>query len=252
MEEILRVEHLTKNYVKKNGAVFSAVEDVSFFQEQGEILGVIGKSGSGKSTIANMITHLIPISEGRVFFQGEEITHYNSRQLKTLYQSIQMVFQNPTESFDPRRTLGDGIGESLKNAGLKRCDVKEEVMRLLMRCGLTREFYIKYPYEVSGGECQRAAIARAIAIHPKLLICDEATSALDVTIQHDIVELLRSLNQSMDLSILFISHDLPLVSSFCHRIMVIDHGRIVEEGLVNEVIHQPSSKYTKQLIESVF
>lgn len=169
------------------------------------------------------------------------------------YQKMQMVFQTPADSFDPRRTLGDGIGESLRNAGMSAKDARREVERLLEKCGLPAEFANRYPHQVSGGQCQRAAIARAIAIKPRLLICDEATSALDVTIQAEILELLNQLRgqQGAGLSILFICHDIALVQKFCDRVLVMYHGRIVEQGNPDAVIQNPQNDYTKRLIDSV-
>jgi peptide/nickel transport system ATP-binding protein len=162
-----------------------------------------------------------------------------------------MVFQTPTESFDPRHTLGDGVGESLRNSGMARSEVKAEVARLLKLCGLPAEFAQRYPHQVSGVQCQRAAIARAIAIKPKLLICDEATSALDVTIQTEILALLSDLRRELNLSILFICHDIALVQQFCDWVLVMYKGSIVEEGVPDEVIRNPQNDYTKRLIESI-
>ena len=166
---------------------------------------------------------------------------------------MQMVFQTPTESFDPRCTLGDGIGESPRNSGLSRAETKKEVARLLTQCGLTPDFADRYPHQVSGGQCQRAAIARALAIKPKLLICDEATSALDVTIQQEILSLLNELRRAngSELSILFICHDIALVQQFCDRVVVMYNGRLVEQGTPNEVIRHPQDEYTKRLIDSI-
>ena len=164
-----------------------------------------------------------------------------------------MVFQMPMESFDPRCTLGDGIGESLRNMGISRTETRRKVEELLERCGLEKEYADRYPHQVSGGQCQRAAIARALAIAPRLLICDEITSALDVTVQKEILELLNTLRtrQGRGLSILFISHDISLVQQFCDRVLVMYRGEIVEEGTPDEVIRNPQNDYTKRLIDSV-
>ena len=164
---------------------------------------------------------------------------------------MQLVFQLPKESFDSGKTLGSGIGESLRNSGLKRKEVREKVAELLSTCGLTPDFAERYPGEVSGGECQRAAIARALAVEPSLLICDEATSALDVTVQKQILELLLRLKKEKNLSFLFISHDLALVQAFCDRVLVMYQGEIVEEGKAEDVISRPKEAYTRQLIDSV-
>lgn len=157
----------------------------------------------------------------------------------------------PGESFDPRRTLGDGIGESLRNMGIDRKNTRKKVEELLITCGLTPEFADRYPHEVSGGQCQRAAIARALAVEPKLLICDEATSALDVTVQKQVLELLLELKQKQNLSFIFICHDLALVQAFCDQVLVMYQGEIVEEGTPDEIIESPKTEYTKILVDSV-
>ena len=171
--------------------------------------------------------------------------------LREIYQEIQMVFQMPMESFDPRCTLGDGIGESLRNMGLSRSETGSRVEKLLERCGLDREFADRYPHQVSGGQCQRAAIARALAVNPEILICDEATSALDVTVQKQILELLIELKQKEQLSFLLICHDLALVQAFCDKVLVLYHGKTVEYGTPDEIINHPKEDYTKRLIDSV-
>ena len=236
---ILKAEHLKKVFVSGKKSM-TAVDDVSFELNRGECLGIVGESGSGKSTIAKMITHLESVTEGQVFLKGKDITHVKGKALREIYQDIQMVFQMPMESFDPRCTLGDGIGESLRNMG-----------KLLERCGLDREFADRYPHQVSGGQCQRAAIARALAVNPEILICDEATSALDVTVQKQILELLIELKQKELLSFLLICHDLALVQAFCDKVLVLYHGKAVEYGTPDEIINHPKMDYTKNLIDSV-
>ena len=248
---ILRVDNLTKVFTRKGQPDFTAVDHISFAVEPGQCLGIIGESGSGKSTVANLITRLIDPTEGQIVLDGEDITRLKGRQLQTAYRKMQMVFQTPTESFDPRHTLGDGVGESLRNFGHSQSAVREQVAQLLQQCGLPPEFAKRYPHQVSGGQCQRAAIARAIAIKPRLLICDEATSALDVTIQTEILALLSDLRRELNLSILFICHDIALVQQFCDWVLVMYKGRIVEEGVPDEVIRNPQNDYTKRLIESI-
>lgn len=198
-----------------------AVNDVSFELHRGECLGIVGESGSGKSTIAKMITHLEPVTEGQIFLKGKDITHTKGKALREIYQDIQMVFQMPMESFDPRCTLGAGIGESLRNMGINRTETRKRVENLLERCGLSPEYADRYPHQVSGGQCQRAAIARALAVNPEILICDEATSAFDVTVQKQILELLIELKQKENLSVLLICHDPAIVQSFCDRVLVL-------------------------------
>ena len=253
MEPILRVENLTKTFSRSGQSDLTAVNGISFDLWPGECLGIIGESGSGKTTAVNLITRLLDVTDGKILLAGEDITWRTGKALRTVYQKIQMVFQTPTDSFDPRRTLGDGIGESLRNSGMTRRETNLEVAHLLERCGLPAGFAGRYPHEVSGGQCQRAAIARALAVKPKVLICDEATSALDVTVQKEILELLNELRceQGTVLSILFICHDISLVQQFCDRVLVMYHGDIVEQGSPDEVICHPQDEYTKRLIDSV-
>ena len=253
MEPVLRVNRLTKVFTCKGQPDFIAVNHISFDLMPGECLGIIGESGSGKTTVVNLITRLLDVTEGSILLDGEEITNISGKALRKIYAKMQMVFQSPTESFDPRRRLGDSIGESLRNSGWSRTDTEAEVGRLLKECGLPAEYADRYPHQVSGGECQRAAIARALAVRPKLLICDEVTSALDVTIQKEILELLNGLRweKGLDLSILFICHDIALVQQFSDRVLVMYQGDIVEEGKPDAVIRNPQNEYTKRLINSI-
>lgn len=249
-EIILKAEHLKKVFVSGKKSM-TAVDDVSFELNRGECLGIVGESGSGKSTIAKMLTHLEPVTDGQIFLKGKDITRLRGKSLRKTYQDIQMVFQMPMESFDPRRTLGDGIGESLRNMGISRVETRKRVENLLEKCGLDKEYADRYPHQVSGGQCQRAAIARALAVGPEILICDEATSALDVTVQKQILELLKELKEKEELSFLFICHDLALVQEFCDRVVVLYQGKVVECGTPDEIINHPKMDYTKKLIESV-
>ena len=250
-EILLKAEKLKKVFTAGKKS-FAAVDEVSFELKRGQCLGIVGESGSGKSTVARLITGLLPCTEGKVmFYPCIDISQAGIRQLKQAYRHMQMVFQMPAESFDPRRTLGDGIGESLRNMGIKGTELKTKVDNLLELCGLTPEFASRYPHQVSGGQCQRAAIARALAPDPELLICDEATSALDVTVQKQIMELLIKLRQKNGLSVIFICHDLALVQMFCDRVIVMKQGKIVETGTPEEIIWSPREEYTRNLIESV-
>ncbi|SFH66793.1 peptide/nickel transport system ATP-binding protein [Pseudobutyrivibrio sp. OR37] len=253
MKKVLEVNNLTKTFKGKNKQEFTAVSNIDFCLYEGECLGIIGESGSGKSTTVNMITRLIEPTDGTITIDGEDITHIKGKALRSLYKKLQMVFQSPIESFDPRCTLGDGIAESLKNNGFSKKEAAAAVEKVLEKCGLDGSFAGRFPHEVSGGQCQRAAIARALAIDPTILICDEATSALDVTIQKEIIDLLRSLRESQGkkLSILFICHDLAVVQDFCDRVLVMHDGEIVEQGKPDDIIKNPQNDYTKRLIESV-
>ena len=251
MEAILKVSDLTKMFENRNKIEFYAVDHVSFQVMPGQTVGIVGESGSGKSTLAKLLCCLEEPTEGQIRLCGQEIGKRKGKKQREMYRKLQMVFQDPVSSFDPRRTLGDGIGESLRNHGMSREEAQKRVELLLEQCGLPEEFAGRYPHEVSGGQCQRAAIARALAIEPQLLICDEATSALDVTVQKQIMELLDRMRKEKNLTILFICHNLALVQSFCDQILVMKQGKIVEEGKPEEVIRHPQHAYTKQLVESV-
>lgn len=249
-ETILKAEHLKKVFTSGK-KTFTAVDDVNFELKKGQCLGIVGESGSGKSTIARMITGLEPMTEGTVTLLGKDITDLKVKEMRKVYMDIQMVFQMPVESFDPRRTLGDGIMESLRNMGMSVREAKKRAGELLIRCGLTPEFAARYPHEVSGGQCQRAAIARALAVSPSVLICDEATSSLDVTVQKQVLNLLLELKEKEGLSLLMISHDLALVQAFCDEVLVLYQGKAVELGTPDEIINHPSSEYTRILMDSV-
>lgn len=249
MHTILDVKDLTKNFYK-NKQLFTAVNHISFQLRQGECLGLVGESGCGKSTTGKMLTHLLKPDSGEILLEGTEIQHLKGKALKKLYTEIQMVFQIPQDSFDPRRTLGDSIMESMRNHNVSRKEAQNRLGQLLQQVELPTEIADRYPNQVSGGQCQRAAIARALAVNPKILICDEATSALDVTVQAQIIELLKRLQQEMDLSILLISHDLALVQHLCDRVIVMYQGNIVEQGTPDRVINAPENDYTKMLIEA--
>lgn len=253
MESILKVDNLSKVFLRGGQQPVTAVKNVSFELMPGECLGVLGESGSGKTTMVSMITRLLDVTVGQIILDGQNITNLRGKELRSVYRKMQMVFQTPADSFDPRKTLGDGIGESLRNVGMSRRETRAEVERLLEQCELSKKFADRYPHQVSGGQCQRAAIARALAIQPKLLICDEATSALDVTVQKEIIDLLNQLRlaQGKHLSILFICHDLSLVQQFCDRVLVMYQGKIVEQGKTEEVLHFPKHEYTRMLLDSV-
>ena len=224
---------------------------VSFSVREGSCEGIVGESGCGKSTTARMITHLTKPDAGSVLLYGQEMVGAGRKQRRELYKNVQMVFQTPQDSFDPRCSLGDGIMEGMINYGMKRKDAKEKMKELLSMVELEETYAARFPHEVSGGQCQRAAIARALAVEPGLLICDEATSALDVTVQSQIIGLLQKLKKEMGLSILLICHDLALVQNFCDYVLVMYQGMIVEEGTPDEVIMHPKEEYTKLLIDSV-
>lgn len=251
MSVILEVRNLRKTYTKGKTRI-PAVDKISFEIRKGECLALVGESGSGKSTVAKMITGLETADEGEIRLNSNDILALKGKAQRAVYRDIQMVFQMPVDSFNPRIKLGDGIMESMINQGISRTKARDKAIEYLKICGLEAVFADRYPHQVSGGECQRASIARAIAIKPQLLICDEATSALDVTVQAQIVELLTQFKKELGMSQLMICHDLALVQEVCDRVLVMHNGRVVEQGTPDEIIMNPQEDYTKKLIESVF
>ena len=250
-EIVMQAKHIVKQFPASHGRTLTACNDVNLTMYKGRTLGIVGESGCGKSTFVRMVTSLDQPTSGEILYHGKNITGLSRKETWENRQNIQMVFQNPAGSFDPRRTLGDGIGESLRNRGMKKEDVAKRLKELLEQCGLDEEFAGRYPHEVSGGQCQRAAIARALAVEPKVLICDEATSALDVTIQQQIMELLTELKETQGLSFVFICHNLALVQMFCDKVLVLYDGKVVERGLPDDIINNPKEEYTKKLVEAV-
>ena len=226
---ILEVQHVKKVFGSK-----LVLDDVSFTLDAGECFGIVGLSGGGKSTLAKIIARLIPSDGGKIFLCGEDITHATGNDF---YRNMQMIFQTPEDSFNPRRTLGASIAEPIKNF-LGKDNLSGRVAELLEEVGLPAAYAERYPREVSGGECQRAAIARAISINPKLLICDEATSALDVTIQAQIVALIKKLCVERNIACLFITHDLALLTRLADRVLVLEeaHLKTLDESKFKEAL----------------
>ena len=247
---ILQCNNLRKTYKKKNH-LHVACDDINLYIKQGECLWVVGESGSGKSTLANIIMKLEKADSGTVILNDKDITNVKRNELKEVYKEIQMVFQDAIGSFNPRLTIEESIMEYVCNlCSTTEEEKKHKVDNLLQMVGLPKEYKDRYPHELSGGQCQRAAIARALSAHPKILVCDEATSALDVSVQ--VVELLKEMQEKMNISYLFITHDLALVSSFCDRVAVMKNGKVVEVGEAKEVINNPQHEYTKLLIQSAY
>lgn len=239
---MLSIKALAKTYKHKQ-----VLSDINFSLAKGEILGIVGESGSGKSTLARILAHLESSDSGEIYFNGANVTHLPRADLRKFYQQVQMIFQSPANAFDPRQKLGKAIAEILRNNGRNEA----EANKLWQIVGLDASFANRYPHEVSGGQCQRVAIARAIAINPSLLICDEITSALDIKSQEQIINLLRELQAKLQLSLIFISHDLKLVESFCDNILVMHEGKIVERGTAKQIIQSPQNEYTKLLIDAI-
>ena len=247
MQEILKVINLTKNYLKNDHDI-KALDDINFTLKKGDSLAIVGESGCGKSTLANILIRLETPTTGEVLFKDKNIHQYSRQELKQFYRQVQMVFQLPQESFNPRQRLGDSIIEPLLNIGTNKAQAKQILDDLLTKVALPLEIKNKYPHQISGGQCQRCAIARAISIKPQVLICDEITSALDTITQMEILNLLLKLRQELDLSIIFISHDLALVQKLCNKILIMYQGKIIERGLTSEILKNPQEEYTKELI----
>ncbi|MEZ9059209.1 ABC transporter ATP-binding protein [Vibrio pelagius] len=257
MAEILRIEGLKQYYltgkgVFKKGYVIKAVDGVSFSLEQGQTLGLVGESGCGKSTLGRTILKLYEPTEGKIFFEGKEITPLNSKQMRPLRREMQIVFQDPLESLNQRHTVGGILEEPYKIHGIGTSEERKQwVLELLDKIGLPHTAVNRYPHEFSGGQRQRIGIARAIALKPKLLICDESVSALDVSVQAQILNLLLKIQKEMNLSIIFISHDLSVVKHISDHVAVMKKGKIVEMGTAKEVYSSPKNEYTKELLSAI-
>lgn len=253
MNNILELEHIRAEFEIEKGKKLTAVNDVSFYIRQGERFALVGESGCGKSTVAKLVTHIEKTTGGKIIFDGQDITNMKRSEQKEYRRLVQMIFQHPSGVFSPRMKIGTFLMEPWINYEKKtRREARECAYSALEKVKLPREYFHKYPHEVSGGELQRVSIARAIALQPKLLICDEATSALDVSIQKDIVELIQEHQKESGFSILFICHDLALVESFCDVVAVMYMGKIVEimqSGCLRKDALHP---YTKALLGSVF
>ena len=230
-----------------------AVDGVNFTLYEGETLGVVGESGCGKSTLARAIIGLAPITEGSVTWLGTDLSKTSKREMQDIRKDIQMIFQDPLASLNPRMTIGDIIAEPLKThyPKLTKKEVKEKVEQIMTRVGLLPNVINRYPHEFSGGQCQRIGIARALILEPKVIICDEPVSALDVSIQAQVINLLRSLQKEMGLSLIFIAHDLAVVKHISDRVLVMYLGNVEELGSKSQVYNDTKHPYTKALMQAV-
>jgi oligopeptide/dipeptide ABC transporter ATP-binding protein len=255
---IVELEHVTKHFPVKQG-VFSrarsrvhAVEDVTLSVRRGETLGIVGESGCGKSTTARLMLRLIDPTDGTIRFDGRDITRISNRGMRPLRREMQMIFQDPYASLNPRKTVEQIVLQPFAiHGGVRRREAKLRVRELLRVVGLSPEHASRYPHEFSGGQRQRIGIARALALNPKLIVCDEPVSALDVSVQAQILNLLRSLQAEFNLTYVFISHDLSVMRQICSRIAVMYLGRVVELADSEQIFESPRHPYTAALIAAV-
>ena len=257
-QPILEVRNLRKTFpIKKSltGKVLKeliAVDDVSFTLNAGETLGIVGESGCGKTTMGRTILKLHPSNGGEIIFNGEDITNYTTKEMRPIRTKMQIIFQDPYSSLPPRSTVGDILSEPvIVHNIVPKSQVKEYVMDLMEKCGLRDYYYERYPHEFSGGQRQRICIARALSVKPDLVICDEPVSALDVSIQAQIINLLKDLQKSMGLTYLFISHDLSVVKFISDKIGVMYLGSMVEYGAKKDIFDNPLHPYTKALFSAI-
>jgi peptide/nickel transport system ATP-binding protein len=226
-----------------------AVDDVSFSIARGETLGLVGESGSGKSTVGQCVIRLIEPTTGKVLFKGIDLRSLNNRELNRVRPSMQMLFQDPDSSLDPRMTIGQSVAEPFRIKKVDRNEVKSDVLKLLERVGLSPEHYNRYPHQMSGGQNQRAVLARILAVNPDFIVADEPTASLDVSVQAQILHLLKDLKREYGITMLFISHDLAVIRHMCDQVAVMYMGRIVEIGDVRDIFGKPQHSYTKRLLE---
>ncbi len=250
---VLSFEHVSLDYPKRGRIpAFRAVDDVSFTIEQGEIVGLVGESGSGKTTIGRAAVGLIPVAAGALKVLGKDLSTISAHDLRAVRKQIGIVFQDPGSSLNPRFPIGQSIGEPMLLAKEARgAALDRRVEQLLDQVELPRSFRNRYPHELSGGQRQRVGIARALALSPALLVADEPTSALDVSVQARFLVLLRGLQEQLHFACLFVSHDLGVVDALAHRIIVLNQGKLVEQGTRDEILRSPKDPYTKRLLEAV-
>ncbi len=257
-QAILVAQHLVKTYSQRSGkfgfgtTLVKALDDVSITLREGSTLAVVGESGSGKSTLARCLLQLQPLDSGEVLFSGQDLAKLAGADLRSVRKNLQMVFQDPFASLNPRMRVGEIVGEGLLIHALgSSAEQQKDVIAMLKRVGLTEADMQKYPHEFSGGQRQRIGIARALVLKPKVVVCDEPVSALDVSIQAQILLLLKELQAEMALSYVFISHDLRVVRHIADDIVVMNQGKVVEQGSVVDIYEQPQHEYTRNLLSAI-
>jgi len=257
-QPLLEVRHLSKHFPVRGGLLnrvvgaSKVVEDVSFSVPRGKTLGLVGESGSGKTTVGKCIVRLIEATAGEILFDGQDLMKLSSTELRRKRTDMQMIYQSPAASLNPRMTVGQIIGEALwLHEQLRGGAARQRVLELLRVVGLKDEHYHRFPHEFSGGQQQRIGIARALAVKPKLLVLDEPTSALDVSVQAQVLNLLHDLQQEFQLTYLFISHDLGVVRYLCDQVALLYLGKIVEIADVNTIFEEPKHPYTQALISAI-
>ena len=249
---LTKIFDVTKGIFKREKQYLRAVNDLSFSVEKGEILGIVGESGCGKSTTGNMIVQLLAPTAGEILFDGVNLLELSNEELRKKRADIQMIFQDPFSSLNPRKRVFDIIAEPLRtHRSLNKIELKNEVLELMDLVGLNRSFISRYPHEFSGGQRQRIGIARAIALKPKLIVCDEPVSALDVSIQSQILNLLKKLQRELNLTYIFIAHGLPAVKHVSDRIAVMYLGEIVELTAKEKLFTNPKHPYTEGLLSAI-
>ena len=249
--ELLRVEHL-KKYFKTPAGYLHAVDDVSFTLGAGQTLGVVGESGCGKSTLGRAIIGLNEATDGHVYFEGKDITHAKGGERRKLFHDLQIIFQDPFSSLSPRMPVGEIIGEAVREHNLvPKAEFDDYIDKVMDNCGLQPFHKDRYPHEFSGGQRQRICIARALALNPEFIVCDEPVSALDVSIQAQIINLLKEIQQKYNLTYLFISHDLSVVEHISDTVGVMYLGNLVEYGATEDIFRNPLHPYTKALFSAI-
>ncbi|MCT4565130.1 MAG: ATP-binding cassette domain-containing protein [Maledivibacter sp.] len=252
---MIRLEKVTKAFKKRSfyGKDTLAVDNVSLNIDKGKILGLVGESGCGKSTLGRIILKLMPVDEGRIYFLDKDITNYTFKEMQDIRRQMQIIFQHPDTSLNPRKKIGYSLLEPFlihKINNGNRNKMMKKILEYLDLVGLKEEILDRYPHQVSGGQIQRVVLARALVLQPKLLILDEATSMLDVSVQAQSIQLLNRVKGEFDMTYLFISHDIDLVRAFCDDIAVMKTGRIVEFGSSDKIYNTPDHRYTKELIKT--